>query len=71
MMYNAKLTGRGPNGLKMNSSDIKRLRIRNAVEVLKREGISISKIAKELGISYKHAKQIYEQDSELKNDNET
>ena len=70
-MPNTKLTGRGPNGLKMNSSDIKRLRIRNAVEVLKREGLSISKIAKELGISYKHAKQIYEQDSELKNDNNT
>ena len=45
----------------MNSSEIKKLRQRNAVAILKKEGCSISAISKKIGISYKHAKQIYEQ----------
>jgi len=45
----------------MNSSEIKMLLRRNAVAILKKEGLSISAISKETGISYKHTKQLYEQ----------
>ena len=45
----------------MNSSQIKKLRQRNAVAILKKDGFSITAISKEIGVSYKHAKQLYEQ----------
>lgn len=46
----------------MKHSGIKNIKLRHDLKTMKSAGLSISKIAKELNISYKHAKQIYEQE---------
>ena len=40
---------------------MKRMHIRSCVMILKKRGFCVSAIAKELGISYKYAKTLYEQ----------
>ena len=46
----------------MKSSEIKRTQLRKLVSEMMKEGKSISRIAKDTGESYKHIKNIYEQE---------
>ena len=46
----------------MKTSEIKRTQLRKLVSEMMKEGKSISRIAKDTGESYKHIKNIYEQE---------